>query len=429
MLSRAKARSLTRAVSLTNRNVPLGDDPPAAIVGVPLTLVLCERDDTLVHTTCGTTSGDSHSSSSGSGSSSSTASTGSIGSAAPNSRSSSRVGNGSPVPDWVKSAFQACPAGLASVLALQPLGVDDVGHLLEQLHFHPTFVEQFAQRIHTEARGNPLWLTLVLQAIAKRDHLTWQAGAQRSGWCFSAGVGFHTIKLPSEISAALLQRIERLPDRDKQLLQAAALIGVEFDVSILCELTRKEPLVVLRQLQRLEKEEQILVAATDAEDTVRFSSGGFVDALLMLGGLSRCTSVQAVHSAVVDVQSVLDDRDIVGDILTETTQLQRQYHLQIADVLAHRLKRGYNNFDKVCCTTLCVLQCNAMQLPSSHSAVSVVIAVVSTGKSCVLRWYQTSNHCVYECLGSCTSIQDAWCSARYAELRNSCDSNRQDSVA
>jgi len=348
-MARAKGRSLTRAVSLTNRNLET-EDPAAATVGVPLTLVLCERDDSSLITA------DSLNSVSSGGvptttTTTTTASSSSGGATASSSSSSSTAASrSSGSSEWFRSAFQSCPPGMAAVLPLHPLSVEHVEELLSRLYFHPTFIEQYAARIHSEARGNPLWLTLVLQAIAKTDNLTWQPGAQQSGWCFSPGKGFDTIKLPNEISGVLAQRLERLPDRDKQLLQAAALLGVEFDISILCEVIRKEPLVVLRQLQRLEKEEQIVMAATDSEDVSRFASGGFVDALLLMGGLSReytATATSKLLMTPTDIQDVLEDRDLVAEIISATTQLQRQYHLQIADVLANRLKRGSNNFDKV----------------------------------------------------------------------------------
>ena len=119
--------------------------------------------------------------------------------------------------------------------------------LLRSLKFHASFIQKHSQRVHSEAHGNPLWVGLVLQAVMgtyegeandtvrETEHLTWEAGVHGGGWAFREGVDWSNISLPNEIRTALARRLRKYDHAELELLQAAALLGVEFDGSVLCE--------------------------------------------------------------------------------------------------------------------------------------------------------------------------------------------------
>jgi len=110
---------------------------------------------------------------------------------------------------------------------LPPLGAGPVQELLrELLGPHPS-LSSLHERIDERARGNPYFIEELVRHLAETGELRGEPGAYR------AAREIEGPAVPATIQNVLAARIARLDDRDKALLQAAAVLGKRFSVALL----------------------------------------------------------------------------------------------------------------------------------------------------------------------------------------------------
>jgi class 3 adenylate cyclase/tetratricopeptide (TPR) repeat protein len=134
-------------------------------------------------------------------------------------------------------------------VSLLPLGAEAVHELLaELLGSHPSLAD-LGDRIFDHTGGNPFFVEEVVRSLAGSGVLEGEAGAYRLRGPISELV------IPPDVQALLAARIDRLPERGKQLLQAAAVIGKHVPEPILrrvAGLSAEEFAEALRRLIRSE---------------------------------------------------------------------------------------------------------------------------------------------------------------------------------
>jgi class 3 adenylate cyclase/predicted ATPase len=121
---------------------------------------------------------------------------------------------------WMrKSYYQQLP--------LSPLGPEAITELLRDLLGTDTLLAGFADRIRKRTGGNPFFIEEVVQALAESGSLAGARGAYRLASPSAE------LTLPATVQAVLAARIDRLEERDKHVLQTAAVIGKEFTEAVL----------------------------------------------------------------------------------------------------------------------------------------------------------------------------------------------------
>src|SRR5215510_2725038 len=112
-------------------------------------------------------------------------------------------------------------------LPLQPLDPEAIHALLrDQLGKDPS-VARLPQIIHARTKGNPFFTEEVVQSLVDGGQLAGGRGAYRLATPVEA------LQVPASIQAVLSSRIDRLPEREKEVLQTAAVIGKTFDEALL----------------------------------------------------------------------------------------------------------------------------------------------------------------------------------------------------
>jgi predicted ATPase len=107
-------------------------------------------------------------------------------------------------------------------LALAPLSVEAIGELIADLiGTHPT-TRSLARRIHEHTGGNPFFAEEVVQTLIESGQLE---GTRRAYRLRETGT---RLEVPPTVQALLAARIDRLPEREKRVLQSAAVIGKDF---------------------------------------------------------------------------------------------------------------------------------------------------------------------------------------------------------
>jgi class 3 adenylate cyclase/tetratricopeptide (TPR) repeat protein len=140
--------------------------------------------------------------------------------------------------DWMSKPYY-------QQISLVPLGPEAAEELLIDLLGTDPSLNGAAELIRERSGGNPFFIEEIVQTLAEGGQLAGQRGAYRMA------KPLEDAALPATVQAVLAARIDRLPEDDKAVLQAASVIGREFQAPILAravELTGDELDQALREL-------------------------------------------------------------------------------------------------------------------------------------------------------------------------------------
>jgi len=107
-------------------------------------------------------------------------------------------------------------------LRLAPLGAAATRELVGHLLGTDASVAGLADRIHAQTGGNPFFVEEMVQALVDAGDLVGTRGRYR------LVVDAETVRVPPSVRDLLAARIDRLPEREKLVLQTAAVIGQTF---------------------------------------------------------------------------------------------------------------------------------------------------------------------------------------------------------
>ncbi|HEX9419892.1 MAG TPA: adenylate/guanylate cyclase domain-containing protein, partial [Methylomirabilota bacterium] len=121
------------------------------------------------------------------------------------------------------------PAWSARVqrLSLAPLAAQDSSTLLDDWLGSDPALAPLRARIEASARGNPLFVEEIVRSLVERGVLRGERGA------YTPANPVEEIALPETVQAVLASRIDRLSERDKDVLQAAAVVGRDVPTELL----------------------------------------------------------------------------------------------------------------------------------------------------------------------------------------------------
>ncbi len=111
--------------------------------------------------------------------------------------------------------------------ALAPLGEPALEELLADLVGSDPSLAGLAARIHARTSGNPFFAEEIVQSLVESGALAGSRGAYRLAQPLAA------LALPASVQVVLAARIDRLGEREKSVLQTAAVIGREFPEALL----------------------------------------------------------------------------------------------------------------------------------------------------------------------------------------------------
>ncbi len=130
-------------------------------------------------------------------------------------------------------------------VALMPLGPEGIGELIGSLLGSDASIAALATEIHAHTGGNPFFAEEVVQSLMESGQLAGAPGALR------LLTPVARLEVPPTVQALLAARIDRLPERDKQLLQVASVIGKDFAVPLLLAVAELAEQDVLSSLETL----------------------------------------------------------------------------------------------------------------------------------------------------------------------------------
>ena len=106
--------------------------------------------------------------------------------------------------------------------------------------------------------GNPFFVEELIRDLVESGRLEGERGALR------AAGPIHEAALPASVQAALAARIDRLTERDKNVLQAAAVIGHRFTEPLLKQVTGLDDHELRSALRSLVRADLLVPSTTTA---------------------------------------------------------------------------------------------------------------------------------------------------------------------
>jgi len=117
-------------------------------------------------------------------------------------------------------------------IPLTPLGRDAIAELLSSLLGDDASLAGLAADVHARTGGNPFFTEEVAQSLIELGRLVGKRGA------YKLVAPIERLTVPATVQAVLAARIDRLPEREKRLLQTASVIGKDFAEPLLAAVVK-----------------------------------------------------------------------------------------------------------------------------------------------------------------------------------------------
>jgi class 3 adenylate cyclase/tetratricopeptide (TPR) repeat protein len=118
-------------------------------------------------------------------------------------------------------------------LRLDPLGKDRAEEMLAALLGEGKDLIPLKRLIIVSTEGNPFFMEETVQVLLDEGALV------RDGAAIKVAKSLNELKIPPTVQGILAARIDRLPAAEKELLQTLAVIGKDFPLALVREITRK----------------------------------------------------------------------------------------------------------------------------------------------------------------------------------------------
>jgi DNA-binding SARP family transcriptional activator/tetratricopeptide (TPR) repeat protein len=139
--------------------------------------------------------------------------------------------------------------GQATQMKLGPLSREQAReHLRAMLRTEADTSDEFLEAIYHRTAGNPFFLEETCRSMLERGDLYFAGGYWRRK-------DLNRIDLPKGVRAAIMARVQRLPEPARALLHTAAVLGQQFSLGVLQQVTSSsEPVLgeALEQVQRMD---------------------------------------------------------------------------------------------------------------------------------------------------------------------------------
>jgi class 3 adenylate cyclase/tetratricopeptide (TPR) repeat protein len=130
-------------------------------------------------------------------------------------------------------------------IALAPLGPEAIQELLRDLLGSDLSLDGLPDVVRERTAGNPFFIEEVVRSLVEAGSLEGERGAYRLVRPVERAA------VPASVQAVLSARIDRLADREKAVLQAAAVIGKECSGPVLARVVELEPASLEEALRNL----------------------------------------------------------------------------------------------------------------------------------------------------------------------------------
>jgi predicted ATPase len=168
--------------------------------------------------------------------------------------------------------------GEAQLISLDLLNRDQVGYFLKAALGENQIPETIVDRFHQATGGNPLFIEETLKALASEGQVAEWIDRGSNQLATSSNI---SLELPQNVLAVAERRLQSVASADRPIVMAAAVIGSEFDFSLLAGVTGLDEDTLLDAIDRLLASRLIIeLPMQDGEDRYRFAQEALRQAVL-----------------------------------------------------------------------------------------------------------------------------------------------------
>lgn len=172
----------------------------------------------------------------------------------------------------VRALKQALHAkGLCTELALELLSEEQI-ELYLRGRFGPELASRLTRRLHVQTEGNPLFLTRVADYLIEQELIVERDGSWQATGLLDERAG----AVPESLRQMIEKQFERLAKHEQQVLEFAAVAGVEFDIDTIASGSALPSGAVEEVCESLAQGQSFLRYVSQSQSTTRFA---FVHAL------------------------------------------------------------------------------------------------------------------------------------------------------
>jgi predicted ATPase len=148
--------------------------------------------------------------------------------------------------------------GLAREIALEPLSVEGIAEFIGARRGGGGGME-LARLLHRHCGGNPLFMSATLEDLHRRGLVV----PRGNGWRMNAPAGEIVVPVPERVRHMIEAHIDDMPDDERQVLEAASVVGASFQGSVAAAAAQLSPAFIEDTCERLSARGRILRGAGD----------------------------------------------------------------------------------------------------------------------------------------------------------------------
>ncbi len=157
--------------------------------------------------------------------------------------------------------------GLARLTKVKPLGLEETKKLMETLIGSRISDKTLVQSVFRISQGNPFFVHELASSIASSTPRT-HGSSTGLPWMSQTST---SIELPTSVRTVVKRKLERLSTDAVQTLSAGSVVGEEFDLELLREVTKLDEETLLQQLETSMKEAVISESSSGKQVVYRFN--------------------------------------------------------------------------------------------------------------------------------------------------------------
>ncbi|MBP0018015.1 MAG: AAA family ATPase [Cyanobacteria bacterium SBLK] len=155
---------------------------------------------------------------------------------------------------------------------LNPLQLSEIGNLISDT-LGRTFneVRKLTQLLQEKTEGNPFFVNEFLQALYAENLLNFETKARRWQWDIEA---IAARNFTDNVVELMVEKLQQLPQGDREILSLAACLGSEFDLTTLTWIVKRSPQEVFESL-KMALDRNVIVPISELDENLLIQSCKF----------------------------------------------------------------------------------------------------------------------------------------------------------
>lgn len=144
--------------------------------------------------------------------------------------------------------------GIVDEIKLQRLTRNDCDLLVDKSLTNTAFSDDFYQGMYRETKGNPFFVIETIKLFREKGGIY----EDNDIW-IDKKIDFKS-EVPNRVEDIFIRRLSGLNEEDRELLQVGSVLGYKFDPSILARIMELKKIDLLKKLQKIERDFQIILS-------------------------------------------------------------------------------------------------------------------------------------------------------------------------